>query len=189
MKIIKLFLILLFTGTFIFAGTFIVDPIHSNVGFKVKHMMISYVNGKFDKFEGAFEYDEKSKTIKSLEGIVFTESINTENQKRDDHLKSSDFFDVKNFPTMTLKITKVLNNNAEGILTIRGISKNIKINIDPSNEIVKDPWGNFRTGVSLNFQINRKDFGLNWNKILETGGVMVGDDVKVQVDIEGILKK
>ena len=179
---------LLSTAT-LFAGNYTVDKDHTNVAFKVKHMMISNVKGEFGKFSGTFTYDEKTKTLKALHGDVDTTSISTDNSMRDAHLKSPDFFDVAKYPTMSYTLDKVVGDKTYGKLTIHGITKEVVMDLDLSGNVVKDPWGNTRTGLSLSGTINRKDFGLLWNKAVETGGVMVGEDVKITVEIEGILQK
>lgn len=188
MKIFKLGLASLVASSALFAGTYNVDASHSNVGFKVKHLMISNVTGKFDKFNGKFEYDEKTKTLKSLEGNVSVASINTEDAKRDTHLKSADFFDEVNNPTLTYKLEKIEGDTAYGKLTIRGITKDVKLDFE-NNGTAIDPWGNTRVALELSGKINRKDFGLNWNKALEAGGVLVDETVKLNIEVEGILAK
>jgi len=188
MKIVKLGLISILTAGALFAGTYNVDQSHSNVGFKVKHLMISNVTGKFDNFNGSFEYDEKTNTLKSLVGKVDATSINTENKKRDGHLKSADFFDTANYPELTFTLEKVDGDIAYGKLTIRGVTKNVKLELE-NNGTVVDPWGNKRVGLELNGKINRKDFGLNWNKALEAGGVVVSETIKLNIELEGILAK
>lgn len=187
LKIILLATTLSF-GT-LFAGMYKVDIDHSNVAFKVKHMMISNVKGEFKKFNGTFEYDEKTKMLKSLKGEIDVDSISTDNAKRDAHLKSADFFDVKKYPMMSFVLTKVDGDTAYGKLTIHGITKEVKMELETSGVVVKDPWGNTRTGLSLSGKINRKDFGLIWNQVMEAGGVLVGDEVKMNVELEGILQK
>ena len=173
---------MLSVGT-LFGGTYNVDIDHSNVAFKIRHMMISNVTGQFDKFNGTFEYDEKTKTLISLNGEVDVNSINTDNEKRDAHLKSADFFDVAKYPSMYLTLEKVDGDTAYVKLTIHGITKEVKMELETSGIVIKDPWGNTRTGLSLSGQINRKDFGLNWNQVIEAGGVAVGDTVKINVEI------
>jgi polyisoprenoid-binding protein YceI len=189
MKIKTIALGLLLSVGSLFAGTYNVDVAHSNVAFKVKHMMISNVKGQFDKFSGSFEYDEKTKTLKSLNGIVEINSINTQNAKRDGHLKSADFFDVAKYPTMNLKVIKVDGDTAYTQLTMHGVTKEVKMELELSGQVIKDPWGNTRTGLSLSSKISRKDFGLNWNQLIEAGGVVVGEDVKISIELEGILAK
>lgn len=188
MKFLKLGLASLVASSALFAGTYNVDASHSNVGFKVKHLMISNVSGKFDKFSGKFEYDEKTKTLKGLAGEVSVASINTEDAKRDAHLKSADFFDEVNNPTLTYKLDKVEGNTAYGKLTIRGVTKDVKLDLE-NNGTAIDPWGNTRVALALTGKINRTDFGLNWNKALESGGVLVDETVKLDIEIEGILAK
>ncbi|AXX91052.1 hypothetical protein CPU12_08025 [Malaciobacter molluscorum LMG 25693] len=187
-NLIKIGLVSIITAGSLFAGTYNVDTTHSNVGFKVKHMMISNVVGKFDKFNGSFEYDEKTKTLKSLTGNIDVNSINTENEKRDGHLKSKDFFDAKKFPKLTFKLEKVKDDKAYGVLTMKGVSKDVVLDFE-NNGIITDPWGNQRVGLEFSGKINRKDFGLNWNKTLEAGGVVVSEKVKLNIQVEGIKAK
>jgi polyisoprenoid-binding protein YceI len=188
MKLIKLTMVSVITASALFAGTYNVDKSHSNVGFKVKHMMISNVKGTFDKFNGSFEYDEKTNTLKSLVGTVDTSSINTANEKRDKHLKSSDFFDVKKYPEIKFILDKIDGEIAYGKLMMHGITKDITLELE-NNGTVKDPWGNIRVGLALSGKIVRKDFGLTYNSVLEAGGVTIGDTVKLEIEIEGILQK
>jgi polyisoprenoid-binding protein YceI len=188
MKFLKLGLASLVASSALFAGTYNVDASHSNVGFKVKHLMISNVTGKFDNFSGKFVYDEKTKTLKNLEGEVSVASINTEDEKRDAHLKSADFFDLANNPTLTYKLEKIEGDTAYGKLTIRGITKDVKLDFE-NNGTAVDPWGNTRVALELTGKINRKDFGLNWNKALEAGGVLVDETVKLNIEVEGVLAK
>ena len=176
---------MLSVGT-LFAGTYNVDKDHSDVAFKVKHMMISNVKGNFESFSGSFAYDEKTKTLQALSGVVDVDSINTDNAKRDAHLKSADFFDAAKYPQMQLTLLKVDGDTAYTKLTIHGITKEVKMELE-TRDAVKDPWGGTRTGLSLSGKINRVDFGLKWNKVMETGGVLVGEDVKIEIELEGIL--
>ena len=188
MKLGKLTLATIIAASTLFGGTYNIDKSHSNVGFKVKHLMITNVSGKFDKFNGSFEYDEKTKKLTSLVGDIQVSSINTENEKRDAHLKSADFFDEKQYPNLTFKLSKLNEDKAYGVITIKGIAKEIVLDFD-DNGSIQDPWGNTRVGLELNGKINRKDFGLNWNKALETGGVVVGEEVKLNIELQGILAK
>jgi len=188
MKLVKLGLASVFASSALFAGTYNVDTSHSNIGFKVKHMMISNVIGKFDKFNGTFEYDEKTNTLKSMSGVVKVDSINTENEKRDKHLKADDFFNAEKYPNLTFELKKVEDDEAHGVLTIRDISKNVIFDLENNGDI-KDPWGNTRVGLELSGKINRSDFGLKYNSLLETGGAIVGDKIKLDIQIEGILAK
>lgn len=188
MNFTKLTLTSLLTASALFAGTYNVDVSHSNIGFKVKHLMISNVSGKFDKFNGTFEYDEKTKTVTSLNGNIEASSINTQNEKRDGHLKSADFFEITKYPNLTFKLDKISENSAFGKLTLHGVTKDVKLDFEDNGSIV-DPWGNTRIGLSLSGEINRKDYGLTWNKALEVGGVVVGDKIKLDIELEGILAK
>ncbi|MDM5270848.1 YceI family protein [Sulfurovum sp. zt1-1] len=183
-----IFASMLSVGT-LFAGTYNVDLDHSNVAFKVKHMMISNVTGQFNKFSGTFNYDDETKTLTSLNGEVDVNSIDTDNAKRDAHLKSVDFFDVAKYPSMQLTLDKVEGDTALVKLTMHGVTKEVKMELETSGTVIKDPWGNSRTGLSLSGKINRKDFGLNWNQVIEAGGVAVGETVKINIEIEGILAK
>jgi len=188
MKLFTLGLTSILAGSTLFAGTYNVDTDHSHVGFKVKHMMISNVNGKFDTFNGTFDYDEKTKTLKSLNGTVEVKSINTENEKRDEHLRTSEFFAAAEYPQMTFVLEKVEGDTAYGKLTMRGVTKEVELEFE-NNGMVKDPWGNTRVGLALSGKINRFDYGIKYNEVLEAGGVAVGETVKINVEIEGILAK
>ncbi len=186
MKFLKLSLASLAVSTALFAGNYNIDASHTNAGFTVKHMMITNVTGKFNDVAGSFEFDEKTKTLKSISGEIVTASIDTANEKRDEHLKSDDLFGVEKFPKITFKSTKIEKNKVQGELTIKGVTKAVTLDLETS-DVIKDPWGKQRTGFSLNGKIKRSDFGITWNKALETGGVAVSDEVKLSVDIEGIL--
>lgn len=188
MKLLTKGLIALALTSSLFAGSYGIDVAHSSVGFKVKHLMISNVKGNFKEFSGEFEYDEKRDKLLSLKGIIKADSIDTDIEKRDDHLRSADFFDVSNHPEITFVLTKISGEKAYGELTMRGVTKNVTLEYDKGGSI-KDPWGNTRFGFSLEGKINRKDFGLKWNKILEGGGITVGEVIKLDIEIEGILKK
>lgn len=164
------------------------DPAHSQIAFKVKHMMISNVTGYFDNFEAqvSTEGDEFSKAIIDFQANI--NSINTSNQGRDEHLKSADFFDAEQFPNLTFKGTSYEvkgTDEAElkGELTIKGVTKPVTLAVEHMG-IQKDPWGNTKTGFSINGKIKRSDFGLTWNAALETGGVMVSDEVKLNAEVQ-----
>lgn len=174
---------LIFAPTVLSAAVYKVDVSHSNVGFKVKHMMISTVTGKFGNFNGTYELEKGQ--FKSLSGYVKAASIDTGIVKRDDHLRSADFFDTGKFSDITFTMTSATKEKMTGNLTIRGITKKVTLDIDMGG-VVEDPWGNQRSGFVLTGQVNRKDFGLNWNKAIEAGGVVVGDEVKIIVEVEGI---
>ncbi|WP_294965657.1 YceI family protein [Sulfurimonas sp.] len=187
-KIITTLLVTTLGSIALFAGTYNVDTSHSHVGFKVKHMMISNVLGKFDTFDGSFIYDEKTKTITQLNGVINVNSINTANKKRDAHLKSAELFDAKQYPKITFTLSKIDGDDAYGQLTMHGVTKDVKLDFE-NNGMIKDPWGNTRVGLELTGKLSRKDYGITWNTILEAGGVAVGDTIKLDIQIEGILAK
>lgn len=175
-----------------FATEFGLDSTHSSVGFSVKHLMVSNVKGKFNVFDGNFSVDGKTNRLTRFEGLVDVSSVDTDVQKRDDHLKSPDFFDVVKYPKMSFVMSKFTplkgsKSKVIGNLTIKNITKSVVFDTQTS-QIVKDMQGNDRIGITLNSKINRKDFGLNWNKALETGGFVVGDEIKINVELEGIAK-
>lgn len=188
MKLIKLGLATLLATGVLFAGTFNIDKAHSNVGFKVKHLMISNVTGNFKEFSGTIEYDEKTKTLQSISGKVEVASINTENAKRDGHLRSDDFFAAKEYPYITFESTKIEGDEVIGKFTLRGVTKEVKFELENNGTIV-DNKGNTKVGLSLEGKINRKDYGVKYNKVLEVGGVAVGDKIKLTIDLEAVLKK
>jgi len=188
MKLIKVGLASIIAAGALYAGTYNIDASHSNVGFKVKHLMISNVRGNFEKFSGSFEYDEKSGKIKSIDGTVVVDSINTNNAKRDAHLKNADFFDAEKYPNITFKVDKIEGEKAYGKLTMRGVTKDVVFEVEKTGAVT-DPWGNQKVGLEIEGEINRKDYGLNWNKALETGGVVVGEKVEINVELEGVLAK
>lgn len=169
----------------IFAVPYSVDVSHSSVGFKVKHMMISTVSGNFSGFNGV--YDLEKGVLKSLTATIKADTIDTGIAKRDEHLRSADFFDVKRFPDMTFKMITQQGNKVTGDLTIHGITKKVELTVDMGGEIT-DPWGDKRSGFILTGSVNRKDYGLLWNKAMEAGGVVVGEEVKIIVEVEGIKK-
>jgi polyisoprenoid-binding protein YceI len=170
-----------------------VDGSHVTAQFSVSHMMISTVRGQFDKVSGTVNIDDKVPANSSLDVTIDAKSINTREPKRDDHLRSPDFFDVAKFPSITFKSTKVEKAGGgklkvTGDLTIRGITKPAVLIVEKLSLPVKNPWGMTVRGVSAKAKINRKDWGLTWNKALETGGVLVGEEVELQIDAELIQK-
>ncbi len=177
---------LLLTSGALFAAPFTVDPVHSTVGFKVRHMMISNVIGKFDKFSGT--YDLEDGKLLSLNGTVETASVDTGVEKRDADLKSANFFNVAKYPEMTFKMTAFDGKSVTGELTMHGVTRPLTLEAEVSGTI-KDPWGNTRSSISLSGKLKRSDFGLTYNPLLETGGVIVGDEIKLSIDLEGIADK
>ena len=164
--------------------TWALDPAHSELGFSVKHMMFTKLNGTFDAFEASLESNEDF-TAATLKGKIEVASVNTRNEQRDGHLKSPDFFDVENHPAIEFAAENVslTGGTIPGTLTMRGVSKPVELHVE-FHGTGKDPWGNTKAGVSFETKINRKDFGLNWNAALEAGGVLVGEDVTIRGEIQ-----
>jgi polyisoprenoid-binding protein YceI len=172
------------------AERYTIDPSHSTVGFKIRHLAISSVPGHFGDFSGSLEFDPQAVEKSRVEATIVTKSIDTANKKRDDHLKGADFFDEPNNPTITFKSTKVESVSegvfkATGDLTMHGVTKPVTLAVEYTGGAT-DPWGNKRVGFSATTSLSRKDFGITWNKALDAGGVVLGDEVKVSLEIEGI---
>lgn len=175
------------------ASTWILDPDHSAAQFKVRHLMISNVKGGFEKITGQLILDDKDITKSKVDVTIDVASVNTNIKKRDDHLRGPDFFDTAKFPSMTFVSTKVEKDGPDklkvtGNLTIKGITKPVVLHVEGLTPEIKDPWGNVRRGASATTAINRKDFGVNWHKKLDTGVVVVGDEVAIQLEVEFIKK-
>jgi polyisoprenoid-binding protein YceI len=173
------------------ASTWNIDPAHSVAEFKVKHMMIANVKGHFAKVSGKLVLDESDLANSQVEALIEASSIESRDPQRDAHLKSADFLDVENFPTLSFKSTRIriVRNGelaVEGDLTIRGVTRKVSFDVEGPTPPVKDPWGNTRVAVSATTKINRKDFGLTWNTILEAGGIAVGEVVTITLDVEFI---
>ncbi|MDY0117873.1 MAG: YceI family protein [Sulfurimonadaceae bacterium] len=183
---LKLLAATLFASSALFAGTYTVDTVHSGVSFKVKHMMVSNVKGKFAEFDGTFELDDKTNELKALHGVVEVASIDTGIEDRDAHLKSKDIFNAEKFPQITFKLTKVVKDKAHGEFTMHGVTKNVVFDYEFGG-VIKHSKGQ-KAGLTISGVVNRKDYGISWNKILETGGVAVGEDVKIEIELEGDLK-
>jgi len=167
-----------------------IDPTHSQVGFSVRHMMFTDVKGTFNTLEGAVHLDEGNLGGSSVEVSIDAASIDTRNADRDNHLRSGDFFDVETFPTLTFKSTSVEGSGDQfrvvGDLTVRGVTKQVTLDAERLGT-GKDPWGNQRAGFRGETRISRKDFGLTWNAALETGGVLVGDDIQIVMELQTVL--
>lgn len=164
------------------------DPTHSEIGFKVKHLMFTNVSGNFKTFTATAETDGDNFENAKIEFSADTDSITTHNEQRDQHLKSADFFDVASFPKLSFTSTKLAGKGEgeyelTGSLTLHGVTNTVELNVEFGG-IVKDPWGNIKAGFSINGKLNRKDFGLNWNAALETGGVMVSEEVRIHAEIQ-----
>jgi polyisoprenoid-binding protein YceI len=171
-----------------------IDPDHSNVGFKVRHLMIFNVKGNFNKFNGVVDINDKDITKSKVQVSIDTASINTNIQKRDEDLRSAEFFDVAKYPTMTFvseKVAKAGENKLKvtGNLTLHGITKEVVLDVEGPTKENKDPWGVVRRGAVAGTKINRKDFGLAWNKTFETGGIAIGEEVTINLEIEMIKGK
>lgn len=164
------------------ATKWILDPTHSEITFKVKHMMISNVKGSFRTFTAEIESEDEFFANAKTTATIQTDSVFTNNTDRDNHLKSAEFFNAEVHPTITFE-SQALNNSIVGNLTINGITKPVNLDVDFGG-INVDPWGNTKAGFSFEGKISRKDFGLNWNAALEAGGVMVSDDVKVVGELQ-----
>jgi len=188
MTIQKIILASMLLISSLFAGEYTIDKSHSSVGFKVKHMMVSNVKGTFDNFKGSFEYDEKNNTLKSLNGEIEVASINTSNKKRDAHLKADDIFHAEKYPKIIFKLTKIEGETAYGTLTMKGVTKAIQLDFEPGGSIINHR-GKQVAGFALYGKLKRSDYGITWNKVLEAGGVAVGDTVKLEIEIEGALNK
>lgn len=172
-------------------ATYALDPDHTTVSFKIRHLL-SYVQGRFNQFEGSFEYDPKEPDMWRTTVTVQAASIDTNVAPRDKHLRSADFFDAEKYPTLkfvSTEITEVTPTTAKlrGLLTIHGVEKPIVFDLQIHGS-VKDPWGNMRAAFTATSKISRKDFGLNWNEVLETGQVLVGEEVAITLEVEGILQ-
>jgi polyisoprenoid-binding protein YceI len=169
--------------------TWTLDPVHSVAEFKVRHMMISNVKGQFTGLTGVLTFDEHDITRSSVQATIDASTVNTREAQRDAHLKSADFFDVEQFPTLSFTTTRVTRTGDDelavtGDLTIHGVTRQVTFHVEGPTAAGKDPWGNTRIGVSAMTRINRKDYGLTWNTALETGGILVGEDVAITLDLE-----
>ena len=175
------------------ADTWQIDPMHTNVEFTVRHMMISNVKGQFQKTSGTITINGNDPASAKIDATIDATSIDTRVEKRDMHLKSPAFLDVDKFPTITFKSTKVEAEGPNkfkvtGDLTIHGVTKPVVLEVESSGPPIHDPMGNTRAGASATTTIKRSDFGLTWNQPLEAGGVMVGDEIAISIDVEAIKK-
>lgn len=171
------------------AATYQIDASHSRVGFGITHMMVSTVRGEFGTVTGTVEYDPANVGATKASAEVTVTSVDTRDTKRDDHLRSPEFFDIAKFPTMKFTTTAIKNANAAGFdlvgpLTIHGVTKEVSFHVDPISKEYKDPWGNIKAGTHATAKINRKDFGLTWNAALDGGGYIIGDEVSIELDVE-----
>lgn len=169
-----------------------IDSAHSAAHFSVRHLMISNVKGEFSKVTGTVVYDPNNVEAARVNATIDATTINTRDEQRDAHLRSADFFDTEKYPTLTFKSTQVSKSKHKlrvtGDLTIHGVTREVILDVDGPTAEVKDPWGNTRVGATASTKINRKDWGLTWNSALETGGVLVGEEVTITLDIEAVKK-
>jgi len=175
------------------AATWQMDPAHSSFEFKIRHLTVSNVKGDFSKFQGVAIIDDQDITHLKVEVAIDAASVNTGHTQRDEHLRGPDFFDVTKYPTITFvskKVIKIDTNRLKviGDLTLRGVTREITVDVEGPTPEVKDPWGNFRRGATATAKINRRDFGITWNKVLDTGGLVVGDEVNITIEVELVRK-
>ena len=168
--------------------TWQIDPAHSHVAFSARHMMISKVRGRFENFSGTIDFEENNPAASTVNVEIDAASINTREEQRDGHLRSPDFLDADNYPQLTFRSKRVEQNSGDsgkliGNLTIRGITKEVTLDVEYAGQ-AKSPWGATSAGFSGTTTINRKDWGLEWNQALETGGFLVGDKVKIDIELE-----
>lgn len=174
------------------AASYELDTSHSTIGFGVKHMVVTTTKGQFTDYTGGFEYDAADPSSLKANATIKVASVDTANQKRDDHLRNSDFFDAEKYPEITFVSTEAEAVGDQvvltGDLTIKGVTKQIKLPLTVNGPIT-DPWGNIRVGLEGKTKINRQDFGITWSKSMDGGGLVVGDDVTLDIVVEGIQKK
>lgn len=170
--------------------TYTIDPAHSAVHFSVRHMMLSNVRGEFTRLSGSVKFDPQNPASATIQASIDATSISTRDAQRDTHLKSADFLDVEKFPSLTFHSKQIHPHEGgakvTGELTIHGVTREITLDVEGPTAEIKDPWGKQRVGASATTKLSRKDFGLVWNSALETGGVMVGDEVKITIDVEAV---
>ena len=176
-----------------YASDWEIDPDHSNFQFKVRHLTVSNVNGGFNKARGVATIEDQDITNLKVTVTIDAASVNTGHAKRDEHLRGPDFFDVAKYPTITFVSKKAIKADANrlrviGDLTIHGVTREIAVDVQGPTAEVKDPWGNFRRGATATTKINRRDFGMTWNKVLDTGGLIVADEVDIYVEVELVKK-
>ena len=175
------------------AVTWEMDPAHSSFQFKVRHMTVSNVKGDFRKSRGVVTIDDRDITQMKIEVAIEGTSVNTGHPQRDEHLRGPDFFDVAKYPALTFVSKKVIKADTgklrvTGDLTIHGVTREITVDVEGPTPEVKDPGGNFRRGATATTRINRQDFGMIWNKVLDSGGLVVGDEVSIYVEVELVRK-
>lgn len=176
------------------ADSWVLDPAHTTSTFTARHLMITNVTGVFETTKGTIEYSPGDTNSVKADIAIETKTINTRNTRRDDHLRSNDFLNAEKFPAITFKSKRVQNVKPDGFelvgdLTIRDVTKEVVLKVDGPSAPIKDPQGNRRVGANASMTINRKDFGVNWNRAIEAGGVVVGDEIKINLEVQAIEKK
>ena len=170
------------------AVAYTIDPAHSTAGFKVRHLMVANVRGEFSGVSGTVVFDAAAPENSRVEASIDTKTIHTRDEQRDTHLKSADFLDAEKYPAITFVSKKIAGAGGEwkvtGDLTIHGVTKEVTLEVEGPAPEAKDPWGNVKTGATAETRINRKDFGLVWNVALETGGVLVADEIAITLELE-----
>jgi polyisoprenoid-binding protein YceI len=166
-----------------------IDPTHSSAHFSVRHLMISNVKGEFTKVSGTVTFDPDDPKASKVEATIDVNSMHTRDEQRDGHLKSPEFFDAANFPEIKFVSTSAVPDGTheylvKGNLTIHGVTKEVELHVEGPTPEVKDPWGNLKAGAAATGKIDRRDFGLAWNSALEGGGVVMGDEVKINLEVE-----
>lgn len=170
-------------------STWAFDPAHSHASFVVSHMVVAKVRGEFGKMTGTLTLDEKDITRSKVEATIDATTIDTREPKRDEHLRSPDFFDVAKYPTITFRSTKVERAGKDrlkvtGDLTMRGVTKPVTLDVTGPTDTIRDPWGNVKRGASATTKLNRQDFGVSWSRTLDSGGLVVGNEVNVEIELE-----
>ena len=190
--LVSLLALALATGAAAAPSHWEIDPAHATVGFSIRHMMVSNVGGAFSKFTGSVDVDPADPTTATVKADIDTASINTGNEKRDGHLRSPDFFDAAKFPTISFVSKKIEKNGDKlkvtGDLTMHGVTHEVALDVDGPTDAVKDPMGHTRRGVSVSGKVNRKDWGLTWSKTMDGGGLVLGDEVKLNFELELVEK-
>jgi polyisoprenoid-binding protein YceI len=190
---ILFFCLALCTPSIAMAASYQLDADHSSIQFKIRHLTVSNVTGTFNKFKGSASVEGEDIATLKVEATIEAASVDTGHEKRDEHLRNADFLDVAKYPTITFVSKKVMKAEpgklrVTGDLTLHGVTREITVDLEGLTPEIKDPWGNFRRGATGAARIDRRDFGITWNKALDTGGLVVGNEVSIQVDIEWVRK-
>jgi polyisoprenoid-binding protein YceI len=172
--------------------TYDIDSSHSSAQFSVRHLMISNVKGEFTKVSGSVVWDANNLAASKVDAVIDVNTINTREAKRDAHLKSADFFDAAKYPSLSFRSTEFRKTDGKlqirGDLTMHGVTRPVVLDVDGPTPEIKDPWGNARLGATASTKLNRKDWGLSWNQVLETGGLAVGEEITITLDLEAVRK-